>query len=361
VSDQNLAGTVTPNQAVSGTVSNPDSFGAVTIDLNMGFAFAPVQFIGYQVDATHMKLIESDNASGGGFGSTGGIAIGQGAGTGKFKTAAAFSGNYVFGILGEDLSVNIPSTLTSVGLFTADGSGHLTNGFTDTFLQGSCVQASCTQNGIAGAQISVATSGTYAVAVGGTGRVRAIFNSFSPHPVPAIRPLLFFYLTGNGNPALVLDGGDSIVNPQTGSANYPSVGAGIAYARSSAPLTFSGTYGFGLTQQNGSETDATGQMTADSAASTLSGFMDTSTGSFDSPLTGSFAALSPNGRFAGNFSGQAFQFTSPVTSSLATEFYAIDPGHGFFVETDLTDPVNPSGVVSFGYYAVRTPVCAGCP
>src|SRR5262249_27541120 len=66
VSDQNLAGAVTQNSPLSGTVSDPDPFGVVTIDLNIGFAFGvPVEFMGYMVDATHMKLIESDNSSGG--------------------------------------------------------------------------------------------------------------------------------------------------------------------------------------------------------------------------------------------------------------------------------------------------------
>jgi hypothetical protein len=369
ISDQDRGGTLTSLQTLSGTVSNPDAFGAVTIDLNLGFASAPVQFIGYTIDATHMKLIESDNTSGTGFGSTGGVAIGQGPATGTFKTTAALSGTYVFGIPGVDLTQNlsgtIPSTYTSVGVFTADGSGNLNQGFTDTFLQQSCVQSSCTQNFVLGSKISAAFTGTYTVAASpsaiGTGRGRANITSLSPKPTPNFVPAFIFYLTGNGNPALVLDVGDTTINPQTGFANYPSVGAGILYPQAAGPLTFGGTYGFGLTQQVGSETDDTGQMTADTVTNTLSGFTDTSSGFSGDPLSGTFVAPSADGRFAVSLSGQAFDFLDPNTLSFATEFYAIDSGHGFFVETDLKDPNFPSGVVSFGYYAARTPVCPGCP
>ena len=361
ISDQNLAGALALRQTLSGTISNPDAFGAVTIDLSPGFAGAPVQFIGYIVDSTHMKLIETDNSSGTGFGSTGGIAIGQGPATGTFTSVAALSGDYVFGMLGDDLSIpNIlgifeQSTFTSIGRFTANGSGNLTHGFTDTFLQGNCAQPSCAQTGILGAKISGAFTGTYAIGNTGLGRGRALFT-FSPQPTPAFQPQFFFYLTGPGSPVLLLDGGDLTVNN-----NYPSMGVGIAYPQSVASLTFGGTYGFSLVQQNGTEVNSTAQLGADTTVDTLSGLMDTSFGSFDNDLTGSFNAPSSNGRFAANLSSQAFEFTSPITSSLTTEFYVIDPNHGFFVETDLKDPNGPSGVVSFGYYAARTPVCAGCP
>jgi len=365
ISDQNLDGTISVQQTLSGSVSNPDAFGAMTIDLSPGFAFTPVQFIGYIVDSTHIKLIESDNVSGSGFASTGGVAIGQGGATGTFKTTAALSGTYVFGIPGVDLTENLfgatPSTFASAGVFTADGSGNLKNGFSDTFLQANCAQPNCQQNFVFGAKISAAFSGTYTVSATGTGRGRANITSFSPKPSPNYLPSFVFYLTGNGGPALVLDIGDTTVSASTGFPNYPSLGVGIAYPQAGGTPAFGGTYGFSLTQQNGSEMDATGQINAAASTNTLSGAMDTSTGTFNSPLTGTFAAPATNGVFNVDLGGQAFDFISPATSFLTTDFFAIDPGRGFFVETDLTDPNNPSGVVSFGFYAARTPVCAGCP
>jgi hypothetical protein len=341
LSDQNLAGTLTSNKKISGTVSNPDSLGAVTFNLTAVFASAPIQFTGYIVDATHIKLIESDNIGGGGFGSTAGIAIGQGSATGTFTTSAAFSGTYVFGILGDDLSIGLPSTLTSVGVFTADGTGLLNSGFTDTFLQGSSVQNT------SGSKISATMTGTYSVDARGNGRVHAVFNSLVPRPKPNFRPVLIFYLTGNGNPPLVLDDSDA-------TRNYPSVGVGLAYPQSAAALTFSGDYGFSVTQQNGNESDGTGQLTADPATGTLSGVADFNSAfslSLDNPFAGAFAAPGSNGRFAGTL----------LAPAIPVEYYAIDVTHGFFVETDLADPVAPSGQVSLGYYAARTPVCSGCP
>jgi hypothetical protein len=332
VCDQNLAGTVTAKKTLSGTLSAPDSLGAITLNLNAGFAFGPIQFAGYIIDATHIKLIESDNTVGGAdIGSTGGVAIGQGSATGTFAADASLSGTYVFGVLGDDLIVAVPATLTSLGLFTADGNGGLANGFTDTFLQG------------AGAQISAAFDGTYSVDAKGTGRVQASFSHFAPHPIPGYQPTVFIYLTGNGNPALVLDGGG---------INYPSLGAGIAYPQSAAPLAFGGDYGFSFTQQNGSESDGTGQMTANATVNTVSGVFDINSGfspSFNNPFNDTFVSPSPNGRFAGTL----------FNSGIEVEYYIIDPGHGFFVETDLVNP--GTGQVSFGYYAARTPVCASCP
>jgi hypothetical protein len=93
------------------------------------------QFTGYIIDASHIKLIESDNTAGiGGLGSTAGVAIAQASAPGTFNS---FSGTYVFGVLGEDLGIFLPATMTSVGVFTADGSGNITNGYTDTLLQAS--------------------------------------------------------------------------------------------------------------------------------------------------------------------------------------------------------------------------------
>jgi hypothetical protein len=348
VTDQNLAGTLTVKQTLSGTLSNPDSFGAVTINLTVpGFPTATAfQFIGYVVDATHIKLIESDNSSGAGSGATGGVAIGQGSATGTFQDSTAFSGTYVFGVVGVDLTGFTPSTYTSAGLFTADGSGDLTNGFTDTFLQQSGAQEN------AGAQISAAFSGSYLVDTKGTGRVHVVFSHPSPRPVPGIEPEFFFYLTGNGNPPLVLDGSDGIFN-------YPSLGTGVAYPQSAADLTFSGRYGFSFVQQNGGENDGTGQMTSTPSTGTLSGFADNNSGfnpTFNNPISGTFAPPASNGIFAGTLNGQAFEFF-PFTA----DFYVIDSSHGFFIETDLVNPNSATGVVSLGYYAARTPVCAGCP
>ena len=284
------------------------------------------------MDSTRIKLIESDNTIGGtDVGSTGGVAIGQGGATGSFTTAASLSGTYVFGVLGEDMSAVIPATVTSVGLFTADGNGGLANGFTDTFLWGAATQASSMFDG------------TYSIDTIGTGRVQVNVAHLMPHPIPAYQPILFLYLTGSGNTPLFLE---------SGGVNYPSLGAGIAYPRSAASLTFNGDYGFSFTQQNGSETDGTGQVTASAAVKTVSGIADFNSGfalSAGQTFNDTFMSPDSSGRFAGKL----------FNSTIAVEYYVIDANHGFVVETDLVNP--GSGQVSFGYYAARTPVCSGCP
>jgi hypothetical protein len=368
VTDEILAKKVNATAlGLSGTLTPPDQFGAVTVNLTAPFGGGhkpiPLRFMGYIVDTTHIKLIETDNTAGNtaAFGSTAGVAIGQGAATGTFTDNTAFSGTYVFGVTGVDLSnSNIsPSTLTSVGLFTADGNGSLNNGFTDTFLLFNTVQGTNT-NPQAGAQISAPFTGTYSVDSTGTGRASSTAITFNPEPKHNYQPTFFFYLTGNGNPPLVLEGGDT---------HYPSVGAGIAYPQSTATPAFSGDYGFSFTQENSSENDGTAQMNASPTATppSLSGFADVNIGfgaNVDQPFTGSFSTPASNGIFQGALVGTNNNIVSSVVFApqIALDYYIIDAGHGFYVETDLvTQGAQQNGQVSSGYYAARTSVCSACP
>ncbi|MGA7573294.1 MAG: hypothetical protein WCA97_04865 [Terriglobales bacterium] len=360
--------------AISGTLTSPDEFGAVTLKLMAPFGAAnkaiPLQFTGYIVDDSHLELIETDTAAGNAapFGLTAGVAIGQGAATGTFTGPASFSGTYVFGVTGVDLSnLNLaPSTLTSVGLFTADASGNLDSGYTDTFLDVNTIQGS-NANPQVGAQISVPFTGTYSVDSTGTGRARSTAVTFDPEPKHGYQPAWFFYLTGSGKPLLVLEAGDS---------HYPSLGSGIAYPQSTAAPSFSGDYGFSFTQElsGAGENDGTGQLNAISSTTPplLSGFTDINLNfgaNLDQPFTGSFSAPTAAGAFPGFLVGTNNNTVSSAafTPQIAVDYYFIDPGHGFFVETDLvnsvppTTPPAPSGQVSLGYYAARTPVCSDCP
>jgi hypothetical protein len=335
VADQDDAGTVVPKAAISGTLNNPDSFGALKFNLNAAFAPTPIQFTGYIVDALHIKLIESDNnGSGTGFGSTAGVAIGQGNATGKFTQNAAFAGTYVFGILGEDLS-DLPTSLASVGRFTADASGNLKSGYNDEILNG------------LGDEISDSFAGTYTLDASGTGRVDSSFNFSISGPGPE----LIFYLTGNGNPPLVLDADNAI----------GSVGIGVVYPQAAAPFAFNGKYGMEFTQSSGeSENDATGQITVTGSSRNLSGVVDTNlnfSSQPNTPLTGTFAAIPGSGRFSGGLTNTFFPSPGSVPNTIAIAFYLIDSGHGFFIETDSLT----SGELSFGYFSTRTGVCPTCP
>ena len=367
--------------------SGPDTFGQVTFSL-IGLLSAshpkPITVVltGYIVDATHIKLVESDTNANNltPFGQTGGLAIGQAPGSyGNFTNASLPSGStYVFGVTGVDLSANsvdngyLPTTLTSVGQFQTDGNGNIVSnsGYTDTFLLYSLIQKNPQ-----GAQISSSFSGTYSVDPSGTGRT--ILNDFTFNSAlqPTYRPEFFFYLTGltgTDPAALVLGVGDPGPQPNQ---HYPSLGSGIAYTQSTAAPAFSGDYGLSFTQQNGSENDGTSEMNVNPTALTLTGIADSSFNSGvqslpDQSFAGVFNSPSSVGPFAGTLenTNQSSAFTVGNNSSneFAVNYYFIDADHGFFVETDLlnsippTTPPTASAQVSFGYYAARTPVCTGC-
>jgi len=335
VIDQDDAGVLTPGAAVSGTVSSPDAFGAITLTLIAAFAPAPIQFKGYVVDATHMKLIESDNSgSGTGVGSTAGLAIGQGAATGTFTNNSSFSGNYVFGVLGEDLS-GVLTSLASVGQFSADTSGNLNQGYDDEILTGFSLE------------IGDGFTGTYTLDSTGTGRVDSNINYTSN----GTGPELIFYLTGNQTPALVLDV----------DATIGSLGAGAAYHQASPPFSFNGKYGLFFTQgTSGGEIDATAQVGVDASSGTLSGVVDTNLPLSPQPntsLSGTFGAVSSSGRSAGTLTNTFFPSLGATLNTLAIDYYLIDSGHGYFIETDSLS----QGVLTLGYFAARVPLCSTCP
>jgi hypothetical protein len=334
IADQDDAGSVVPNSTLSGTVTTPDSLGALKFNLATGFA-PSLQFTGYIVDATHIKLIESDNqGSGIGFGITAGQAIGQGSATGTFTRNSAFAGNYVFNILGQDLSALLTTSLASVGVFTADASGNLTAGFNDEFLSGLAIE------------VSDSLTGTYTLDPSGNGRI----DSDITFQHNGAGPELIFYLTGNGNPPLILDA----------DVNFGSLGTGAAHPQAQPPFAFSGKYGLEFIQSNGTiENSGTGQATADHTPATLTGMIDTNLNFSpqpNTPLTGSFATIPTNGVFTGTLDNTFFPTPGTVPNTIAVTFYEVDPNNVFFIETDSST----SAELSVGYLAARTSVCPTC-
>jgi hypothetical protein len=335
VADQDDAGIVYPSATISGTVTSPDSLGSLKFNLTAAFSPNPIQLTGYIIDAQHITLIESDNIdSGAGVGSTSGLAIGQGAATGTFINNQAFAGSYVINVLGQDLSA-LPTSLALLGQFSADANGNLNNGYSDEFLEGQ------------GVEISDSFSGTYILDTTGTGRVDSLISFRTNGPGPE----LIFYLTGNGNPPLLLDA----------ESTHGSLGVGLANPQAAPPFALNGKYGLSFTQGISSlENDASGQISVNGTSNTLSGVVDTSL-SFsaqpNTPLTGTFAASTSTGRFTGALTNSFFPTVGSTPSTLSMAFYLIDSGHGYFIETDSLS----SGELSFGYFASRTSVCATCP
>ena len=333
VMDQNDGGALAFAATLSGTLTAPDSFGSFKLNLTASFTPTPIQFTGYVVDGLHIKLIESDdNPSGAGFGSTAGVAIAQGANTGTFTSNQSFAGNYVFGILGQDFS-GLPDSLASAGQFNADASGNLA-GYNDEELNGLSID------------ISDSFTGTYLIDATGTGRVDSSLTYGSNGPGPEF----ILYLTGGGNPPLVLDS----------DVNIGSIGAGLAYVQPAAPFSFNGKYGLYITQSSsGLENDITGQITVDGSAGTLSGVIDSNLGFSPQPnttLTGTFGTITPTGRATGALTNTFFPSPTSDPSTLAVAFYLADSNQGFFIETDSTT----TGELSFGYFDTRTSVCPNC-
>ena len=130
----------------------------------------------------------------------------------------------------------------------------------------------------------------------------------------------------------------------------------MAYPQAVAPLSINGVYGVSYTQSSsGSQVDASGRMTADNAADTLAGVVDSNfflSPSPNTPLTGGFTAVTPVGRADGTFSNQNF-----FTPTVSVKYYLIDSNRGYFVEQDSLT----TGLVMLGYYERKTPVCEGCP
>ena len=354
VSDEPLTGQL---------ISGPDTFGKVTFTL-AGFLdgihskSVSAALTGYIVDASRIQLIESDTDPASGItplGVTGGFAIGQKAGAYGTFSNGSLSGNYVSGVIGVDLYQNnlLPSTLTSAGVFAADGSGNLTSGFTDTFLALNCLQSAC--SGATGAQISSSFTGNYAVDPSGTGRATLDNFNFTTALNPTYRPEFFYYLTGLSSPepaALVLGLGDVGPSPNL---HYPWIGTGAAYAQTAAIPALSGAYGFSFKQQNGSEIDGTAQMTVTAANPAVSGLAD-AVGQTGNGFLGAFGTATanylPGTLYADPNAVNQGVFPLPPNPPMTVDYYSIDSGRGFWIETDLL--TGPSSQVSLGYYAVRS-------
>ena len=352
VADEDDNNVLTSISNLSGTVTSPDPFGAVNFSLTAAnpTALPPLStslnFTGYIVDATHIKLIETNNnGTLAGSGITAGVAIGQGAATGTFINNSAFAGNYVFDITGEDL-YGLPSTLASVGELTVDSSGNLSSAYDDEYL--SVVLLGFTDS----------FTGSYTLYPSGTGRVDS--NSTITFAVEGQGPELIFYLTGNGNPPLILD-----ADYNQNSLGDGATGIGFAHPQAAAPYSFNGRYGLEWVQSIGEvpASTFTGQITATQSAEVFSGAADSAIGftafATGTPVNGTFGTIPSTGRFTGTSTatGVGGGFANLPSYTAAVAFYPVDADHLFLIETDLST----TGVSTFGYFSTRTPVCSTCP
>jgi hypothetical protein len=169
-------GLTKPSGAVSNGAATSAAFGGIiNLTISAPFPLYPEQMTstGYILDATHISLIETDGSV-----FTAGPAIAQAGAPGSFT---CFSGTYVFGMLGDDLSSNFLNTMTSAGWFDGDnGSGHMDTAFQAYFNP---------LSGVVGAQISADFGGLTAPDTRGIGRVFSALAAFVP---PVSTKLLSF-------------------------------------------------------------------------------------------------------------------------------------------------------------------------
>ena len=318
VVDANDNGTVTTAAVLTqpGSVAAPDQFGKVVINVSPALSANPaLTFVGFIVDDAHVKLIERDRI----LGITSGTAFAQGATTGTFTTNNKFAGTFVYGTEGFSTVGTTPLLPTVyAGLFTADGSGDITNGYTDLNQFGMVIDDTLT--------------GQYAVDSSGTGRVTTSAMFYGSN---GEGPAWILYLTGNSKvPALILQ-----VNA---SPFIETVGA--VYSQAAGPFTassFRGAYGLNFTAflPSGGEDDGTGQITADGVGTLSPGTVDFNVCNFSNSLCPSFTptpGVSLSGTFSANADGRFIGTLTDGDGAIfdvdPIAFYIIDSTRVLFID-----------------------------
>jgi hypothetical protein len=297
------------------TVSTtPDSFGRVEFSLIPAAADSSatpaINLIGYEIDAGHIKLVETADSFGG---VTGGTALAQ-TGTGGFSGSSISGSSLVFGAAGDDTlgALQVAGVLTANSDLSVGG----TLSFNDVTKQNQ-------QGG------SAITGGTYTVDSTGRVTVTGLTDSASDFTYN-----LQLYLTGDGHALVISVDTDDVL-----------AGVGFAQSGSFSAATFSGGYALSVKQDvlgSGfeNEGDGVGLLTADGVG-TLAGFSDlnerTHTGGTsqivelnDLVLSGGFLANS-NGVYTGELTGLDH---SSATKPDNFTFYMVDATKVVAIETD---------------------------
>jgi hypothetical protein len=269
-----LTGSIPVGSSGRGTATFNTSLGSLV------FAF-------YVVDATHLKLAETDVNF-----VLGGDAFNQ---TGAFS-AATLTGPFAFTVAGADILTGGP--FAAGGVLTADGAGNITSGTEDLNDGGTIATAT-------------ALTGTYTLAANGRGTLQissssGIFN-FAIYP------------TSGG--VLVLETDPRFLTSGTALQQQTTAFSGA---------TFSGTYGMNFTGATTSgEIDSIAEFTANGTSS-LTGIIDlNNTGAltFGQPVSGNYNVTS-NGRAVGTLQ------TPLGTQNIV--YYLVNGNRVLFVELDTT-------------------------
>jgi hypothetical protein len=281
--DSNDNGGIITSDPLTGTIPvAATGRGTATLNTIRGV----LTFAFYVVDATHLKLVETDANL-----VLGGEAFRQ---TGPFSLAS-LSGPFAFTVAGADLISGGP--FAAGGVLTSDGAGHVSNGIEDI-------------NDAGVITTSVGFTGSYTLASNGRGTLTLTTTSGT----------FTFVIYPSSGGVLVLQTDVRFLT--TGTALQQQ-----ATAFSNASL--SGAYGLNFVgaTSGGGEIDSIAQFTAD-GVNKLSGIIDlNNSGSitFGQPLAGTFA-VAANGRA-----------TMPLQTPLGTQnmvVYVVNGTRALFIEID---------------------------
>lgn len=305
------------------TVTPPDSTGRITFSLvpSAASGVPPISLVGYIVDDTRIRLVETSDTFGG---ATGGTALAQGpANTDAFTTIGGNS--YVFGISGVD-GVGV---LQAAGVLTAGGSG----------VSGT-VSGTINYNDLTGTGIQAPASVTGTYTLDATGRV-TMTGVTNGSGVGDVSFNVQLYLSGAGT-ALVA------------TMDTSDVLAGLGYGQNGSftPSTFFGGYTLaagGVDSVNENPLFTIGPVTADGTEH-LTGFADLnwlnpSTLTADLPVTGAFVQSS-GGIFTGTITGLDVTTCATACTNDVFTYYLIDSTNLVAIETDANQ-------LTLGYFDLQ--------
>ncbi len=333
--DANDSGLLFPGEtfANTSTVSAPDAFGRVlfTLDATDTTDFPEVILVGYIVDSTHVRLVETADSFAG---ATGGTALSQGVTNTGLFTAASAQNTYVLSLNGADIN----GALQAVGQI-APGTTTVAGWVDFNDLVNSSAISATSPDAVSAASYSMDTAG---IAGAGAGDVTisnlndGFGNSFN----------LQVYLDGNGNAlAITMDNNDAI--------------AGFGFAQPAAAVgaftagSLSGNYGLNITGWDPAYTgefDGVGPNTAD-GVSAITGTVD-----LNWLFTGTFPGTAVAGTFTANADGV---FTDGLTGVDVTNCFVVGTctndlfnyyltgdaaGDTFTIETDVNQ-------LTLGYFS----------
>ena len=305
--DFNDAGNSTNLQALALTGSVDIGTAPGTAVLSTGVAgFPSLTFDVWVIDATHLKLIETDG-------------VAYVAGDAYVSTGQSFpSGTLVYTMSGEDTS---PGPVAMGGLLTSNGTSQITGGLEDVNDSGTVVQAPSINGGIStsAGRTVLSLNGIYNGDIVNNTLVTSTY-SFAAYP---------FTYGGGGVGVVLLE------------IDNAGVTSGTAYLQSSTSVAASQGYGLNLSGVNtNGEVDMIAEFTSTSA--NLTGLYDVNNGgallsdkyfgssnnpgTYSSPSGGRGTGSVPLQTSGNNWVINQFNFT----------YYTVDSSTVAFIETDST-------------------------